>query len=225
MFLVLYVLFAVVFKVGRGVPNYPIYLLTGVMLWTFFGEMTGQSLSSVFERGSLIQKIRIPKWLIVVATTIGALISVFFGFIIVVLFAVIYGMEFHASALLLPLFVAELYIFGLGVSFFLSALYVKYRDIKYIWEVVLQAGFYVTPILYPLSLIENVSIQKLLIVNPIAQSIQGARNVFVTPETLTIHEVFGSKFALLIPIIIVIAVLFFGAKYFKKQSKYFAENL
>jgi ABC-2 type transport system permease protein len=101
----------------------------------------------------------------------------------------------------LPLFIIEIYIFSLGVSLILSALFVKYRDVSYIWDVLMQAGFYLTPILYPMTtntnLIANVTIQKLIYLNPMAQAIQGARNVFVTPETLTIGEIWGSQLAIL----------------------------
>jgi ABC-2 type transport system permease protein len=102
---------------------------------------------------------------------------------------------------------------------------VKFRDISYIWDVLLQAGFYATPILYPISLITNTSVQKLIFLNPMAQAIQGARNVFVTPETITIGEVWQNQLAFMIPVSVVVATLIIGVLYFKSQAKDFAENL
>ena len=85
--------------------------------------------------------------------------------------------------------VLEVYLFALGLSLFLSAAFVKFRDISYIWEVILQAGFYMTPILYPLSLITNVTLQKLILLNPMAQAIQDARYAAVTHQTTTAYSI------------------------------------
>jgi ABC-2 type transport system permease protein len=225
MFAILYVVFAVIFKVGKDINNFPIYLLLGIVLWSFFTEMTQQSLGSIVARGDLIRKIRIPRWMIIVSASIGALINLGLNLIVVFIFIFISGMDLLATSILLPLFILEIYVFALGLGLLLSALFVKYRDIGYIWEVVIQAGFYATPILYPVSLITNVTAQKLLFLNPMAQAIQGARNVFVTPETITIGQAWQNQFAFIIPVTIVIGTLIVGVLYFKHQAKDFAENI
>lgn len=225
MFAILYLVFAVVFKIGKDIPNFPIYLLLGIVLWNFFSEMTQQSLSSIVARGDLIRKIRIPRWLIIISASASALINLGLNLIVVLGFSMINGLDFRVGSVWLPVFIAEIYIFALGVSLILSAMYVKYRDVSYVWDVFLQAGFYATPILYPLTLITNETMQKLIFVNPVAQAIQGARNVYVTPETTTISEAWHSAYAFLIPAAITLIVLAVGVFYFKKESKYFAENL
>jgi ABC-2 type transport system permease protein len=225
MFLILYLVFAVVFKLGDSIPNFPIYLLLGIVLWGFFTEMTQQSLVSIVGRGDLIRKIRIPRWMIIVSASVGALINLGLNLIVVMVFAFISGMDLLATGILLPIFIFEIYIFSLGLGLLLSALYVKYRDVSYIWDVFLQAGFYATPILYPLSLITNTTVQKLIFLNPLAQAIQGARNVFVTPEAITINNVWSSQWAFLIPLTIVFGTLIIGVLYFKREAKDFAENL
>lgn len=128
-------------------------------------------------------------------------------------------------ALLLPLIFLEVYVFSLGISLFLSALFVKLRDINYVWEVILQAGFYLTPILYPLSKITNLTLQKLILINPLAQAIQDARYVAITHKTITPYNIFDGGWYKFIPFIIVAATLLGGLAYFKKESKYFAENI
>lgn len=225
MFLVLYLVFAVILKTGAGVPNFPIYLLLGIVLWGFFTEMTQQSLGSIVGRGDLIRKIRIPRWLIVVSSSVSALISLAINLLVVVIFAVFYGMDFTATSLFLPVYIIEIYLFALGLSLFLSALFVRFRDVSYIWEVLIQAGFYATPILYPITLITSPGLQQIVFLNPLAHAIQGARNVAVTPTTVTISEAFSNKFAVLIPITIVFAALLLGVWYFRKEAKTFAENI
>jgi len=225
MFVILYLVFAVVFKVGKAVPNYPIYLLLGIVLWSFFTEMTSQSLGSIVGRGDLIRKIRIPRWMIIVSASFSALINLGLNLIVVMAFVLLTRMDILRSSLFLPLFILEIYVFALGLSLILSALFVKYRDISFIWDVVLQAGFYATPILYPMTFIANATAQKVLMINPMAQAVQGARNVFVTPETMTIGNVFHSPFAFLIPLGITLLMLIIGVLYFRKEAPNFAENL
>jgi ABC-2 type transport system permease protein len=225
LFVILYIVFVKFLRIGGDVPNYPIYLLLGIVLWGFFADMTSQSLGSIVARGDLIRKIRIPRWMIVFSSSISALINLGFNMIVIGLFMAINGIELSKYAVLFPLILLEIYILALGVSLYLSAAFVKYRDISYIWEVFLQAGFYATPILYPLSVIPDVAYQKILIVNPMAQALQDARSLVVTSQTTTITDLYGSMYARLATLGIVVAIFIIGFFYFKNQSTSFAENL
>lgn len=224
MFAILYVVFVKFLKIGGDIPHYPIYLLLGIVMWNFFTEMTGQSLSSIVGRGDLIRKIRIPRWIIVASASVSALINLGLNLVVIAVFLVLNDVDITWNILLLPLSLLEVYIFALGVSFFLAAAYVKFRDLGNIWEIVIQAGFYLTPILYPLTLIVNVTYQKILMLNPMAQAIQDARYNAVTRDTITAWNLFDGWKAL-IPLVIVFVVLIIGVWYFKKESSHFAENL
>ncbi len=125
----------------------------------------------------------------------------------------------------LPLILLEVYILALGLSLFLSAAFVKYRDVQYIWEVILQAGFYLTPILYPLSRITSLTFQKLIMINPMAQTIQDARYATISHQTITGYKLFEGGWHFLIPYSIVVIVFIVGVRYFRKESLYFAENI
>lgn len=229
MFAILYTVFTQVFKVGNDVPNFPIYLLLGVVFWGFFTEMTQQGLGSIVARGDLIRKISIPRWMIIVSASIGALINLALNLVVMIVLSIISGVDFLTTSIYVPFFILLVYLLALGVSLILSALYVKYRDISYIWDVILQAGFYATPILYPVTLstnlITNDLILKILFLNPLATAIQGARNAYVTGDTITISEAWGSRYAILMPIGITAVIVVIGVLYFKSQSKNFAENL
>lgn len=225
LFLILYVVFVKFLKIGGDIPHFPVYLLLGIVIWNFFHEMTTQSLGSIVGRGDLIRKIRIPRWIIVLSSSISALINLFLNLFVVVIFLIVNDVDLLKTSLWLPLILIEVYIFALGLSLFLSAAFVKYRDINYIWEVIMQAGFYLTPILYPLTLITNETFQKLIMINPIAQVIQDARYATITHQTRTIYQVFDGGWYKIIPFIIVVVVFLVGISYFRKQSKYFAEEI
>jgi ABC-2 type transport system permease protein len=121
----------------------------------------------------------------------------------------------------------EIYIVALGLAFFLSTLNVKYRDTSHLWEIIMQAAFYAIPIIYPLTTVmsKSVFIAKLMMMNPIAQAIQGARYSLITHQTITVANLFKNGWYIMVPLSATIIVLVVGSLYFKKNSKYFAENI
>lgn len=227
MFLILYLVFTTVFPLGKGVPHFPVYLFVGMILWNFFTEMTQQSLGSIVGRGDLIRKISIPRWLIVISTSLNALINLGLNLVVLVVFMIFNHVAPMWTILWLPFLIIEVYLFALGLAFFLSAVFVKFRDIIYIWELFVQAGFYLTPILYPLTRIQNPLFRKLLFMNPMAQSIQDARYAIVShaPSVVTIHQVFQGGWYRFIPYVIVIIIFIFGTLFFRSRADGFAEDL
>lgn len=225
LFLILFIVFVKFLKIGSNIEHYPVYLLLGIVMWNFFNEMTVQSLGSIVGRGDLIRKIRIPRWLIVFSSSISALINLFLNLVVIVLFMIVNHVNLLETSLWLPLILLEVYLFALGLSLFLSAAYVKFRDVSYIWEVILQAGFYLTPILYPITLITNQTLQKLIMLNPMAQTVQDARHAVVTHQARTVHQVFAGGWYEFIPFLLVGIVLLGGLAYFRSQASNFAENI
>lgn len=225
LFLIMYIVFVKFLRLGGDVPHYPIYLLLGLVMWQFFADMTNQGLGSVVARTDLIRKVRIPRWIIVVSTSVSALINLGFNLIVVFIFMAINKVDLLATSLWLPLLIFELYLISLGMSLFLAAANVKYRDIVHIWEVVIQGAFYATPVLYPITLIPNVTYQKILLMNPVAQNIQDARYALVTHQTVTLRQLVDNGPYALIPFVLVGVILLVGVAYFRKEAKHFAENL
>lgn len=226
LFAIMYVVFGMLVKLG-SVEHYSVYLLLGIVLWNFFAEATSQGLNSIVMRGDMLRKISFPKYIIVISTSISALVNLAFNLIIVAILLVINGVTFHWSALLTPLFILEIYVFALGIAFFLATLNVKYRDTGHIWEIIMQAAFYGTPIIYPLSIViaKSEMIAKLMmVINPVAQAIQDARYVLITRESITTSSLAGS-WLVLVPLTIVAVVFIGGILYFNKHSKYFAEKI
>lgn len=225
LFCILYVVFVYFLKLGRDIEHFPVYLLLGIVLWNFFTEMTSQSLTSVVGRGDLIRKIRIPRWMIVFASSISATINLGLSLIVVAIFMIVNGVAIDLGILWLIPSLIVIYLFALGCSFFLAAAYVRFRDLSYIWEVILQAGFYATPIIYPLQMVNNELIEKLLLLNPMAFAIQDARHTVVTQDTLTTFGMWGMSLVALIPIVVTLVVFVGGILYFKKRARSFAEDI
>lgn len=228
LFVILYFIFVHFLKIGSDVPHWPVALLLGIVLWNFFAEVTGSGVTSVVTRGDVIRKINFPKYVIILAGSVSAFINLLLNLIVIAVFMIMDGVDLNWIALLSPVYIIEIFAFALGLSFILSAIYVKLRDINYIWEVIMQALFYASAVIYPISYIVKYSqgAAQLALLNPVAQAIQDIRHTLVSDQTPTLFTLSGGSFLIsLIPIAIVVAVLVLGALFFKKQSPTFAENV
>jgi len=141
--------------------------------------------------------------------------------------------EFHWYIILVPFIFIELYLFALGLALLLSSLYVKFRDIQHIWDIVMQGWFYATPIIYPLSMIyapnghiiaSHLVFAKALLLSPIAQIIQDMRSLIVLP-TDTVWNFLHNPLLIAIPFVIVALLLWLGIYVFNKESQQFAEEI
>lgn len=225
LFVILYVVFGVFLKAKGNIPHYPVYLLLGIVLWNYFSEVTVGSVAAIVGKGDLIRKINFPKYVIILAGSFSAFINLLINFVVIAIFMYFGHVALTWDALIMIPLIVELFILSIALAFFLSALFVKFRDVTYIWEVIMQAAFYATPILYPLSYVPD-KVAKYMLLNPLAQIIQDARHVLVTPKAQTIADFWGGdKLIWGIPLGITLIVAIWGAVYFRNNSKSFAEEV
>lgn len=226
MFAILYVVFSKLLRIGSDIPHYPVYLLCGTTIWSFFTECTAQGIQAIVNRGDLLRKISFPKYIVVVSSTLTAVINMSINLVVVVIFALINGVTPSFSWLLAIPAIFELYLLSLGLAFLLGSINVKYRDITSIWDVIVQALFYAVPIIYPISMVANTSAlaAKIILLNPISQAIQDIRFGLITSETITAWNYIHNPIVVL-PVIIVLFTLVIGALTFRRKSKFFAEEV
>jgi ABC-2 type transport system permease protein len=227
MFVILYVLFGLILGVGGNIPHYPVYLLLGLLLWNYFAEVTSAGVTAIASKGDLLRKLNFPKYVIVLSGSFSALINLAISFVVLGVFVIFLGVDWSWSALMLPLIVLELFVLSIGVAFLLSALYVKFRDISYIWEIFMQAAFYATPIFYLLDFVQAKShvVAQLMLLNPMAQIIQDARYALVTHQTLTFEQLYNNTAFRFVPILLTVVFALIAAWYFKRKSPTFAEDI
>jgi len=227
LFAILYVFFVEILHIGKEIEHWGVALLLGIVLWNFFSEVVKQGLKSVVSSGGIIRKINFPKYIVVVSTSLSAIINLLINLVVVGIFAAIDQVTLSWSMLLLPLFIVEIYIFALGLAFLLGTINVKFRDIGYIWEVVSQALFYGSAIMFPLNRVVHVShdIAQMLALSPLSQAIQDARYYTITHDVDTLHTLTNNALFIATPFIIAIATFMFGAWYFRRRSPYFAEDV
>ena len=227
LFVILYFVFVYFLRIGSDVPHWPVAMLLGIVLWNFFSEVTNNGVTSIVNRGDVIRKINFPKYVIVIAGSVSALINLGINLLVVAVFLFFNGVELHWSSLLALPYIVELFVFALGLSFILSAVFVKLRDINYIWEIIMQGLFYASAVIYPIAMVleRSQTLGQVLLLNPVAQSIQDVRHHLVSDVNPTIYGLSGNIWVAIIPIALVVVTFIAGAWYFKLKSPSFAENL
>jgi len=169
MFLILNFVFSSIFNPkNTGTSFYSLQLLTSIMLFNFFSEGTMAGLNSLIQKSTLVTKIYVPRWSIIVAATLNSLLIFLMNLIIIALFFVWYQFTPSVLAILtFLLYIVLTYFVILGFSFIAAPLYVRFRDLSQIWEVLVSAMFYASPIVYPLSLLPA-KYHALILANPMA---------------------------------------------------------
>ncbi len=226
LFAIMYLVFVYFLRFGEGIEHFAVSLLLGIVMWTFFSEATNQGMRAIIDRGDLLRKINFPKYILVISATISALINFTLNLIVVFVFMLLDGVNFGWTALLFPFTILLLYIFSLSLAFFLAAVNVKFRDIGHIWEILLQALFYATPILYPVQMVMafSVTAAQFLLLNPLAALFQNSRaQLFGYENVVTPSQLFSSTLWLAIPYMIILATIFISIWYFRRSQSKFAE--
>lgn len=227
MFVILYFIFVHFLKIGQGIPHWPVALLLGIVMWNFFSEVTNQGLKSIVSQGGVIRKINFPKYIIILSASISALINLLINLVVIGVFIAFNHVPLSWHMLLVPVFILEIFVFALGCAFILSTLFVKIRDINFVWDIIMQGLFYASAVLFPMTRVlkESPLAAKILSLNPAAQSIEDARHSLLPVVMEPSKSFLGSELYAILPYVIVLVVLVFGAWYFRRSSAYFAENI
>jgi ABC-2 type transport system permease protein len=161
----------------------------------------------------------------VLSTSVSAVINVSLNFVVLIAIMIGTGVEVNSKLLILvPALLLELYIFAIAIGFILSAAFVRFRDVSFIWGVSTQMLFYLTPVIYPVSyVLDKYPAGRYILLSPVAQVIQDLREIMVTPQSTTTWEVFGA--AAFLPLLLSATILVISIIYFKNESRSFAENV
>ena len=224
---VLYVVFTKVFRLGAGVYGYPLYLLTGIMFWTFFVEATSGCVTCLVGREGLLRKMRFPRLVVPVAVVLTALFNLATNFVAVLVFALASGHMPRVTWLELPVLVALLATFAFGLGMVLSVLYVRFRDIAPIWDVTSQILFYLTPIIWPLSKLSASQhlLQHVVVSNPLGMIQVQMYKAFINPSAPSAVEAIGGGVRILVPLGLIVIVFVLGVWLFHREAPRIAENL
>jgi ABC-2 type transport system permease protein len=228
LFGVLYVLFTQIVKIGGDVPMYGVALLLGLVLYTFLSEASGSAVTSIVDRENLVRKIEFPRLAVPLSVVLTALFNLGLNLCVVAIFLLASGGSVRWSWLELIPLVALLAVLASGLAMLLSALYVRARDLKPIWDVVLQILFYGSPIFYAVETVQESApdwVAKALMLNPFAAILQQARHAVVSPEYDTAAAAIGGTWRLLAPLAVIAVVFVAGYLVFRRAAPRLAEDL
>jgi ABC-2 type transport system permease protein len=229
LFGVLYAVFALFLDFDEDIRFFPAALLLGIVLYGFLNEATSQSVRSLVVRENLVRKIDFPRLAVPLASVLTALFNLALNLIPVFVFLLAAGGRPGFGWLALPVLVAILAAFALGLGLLLSALFVRFRDIEPIWDVLLQITFYATPIFYPIELIieqeKLPTVGHILTLNPFAAVLQEARHLVIDSSHMSVTEAIGGAEWLLVPTAIVVVAVVVGFRVFRREAPRVAEEL
>jgi ABC-2 type transport system permease protein len=227
LFGVLLFVFTKVFKIGsKEVEHYPVLLLLGIVLFTFFQESTTNSVTSVVAQEGVVRKTQFPRLVIPLSTVLTGAFNFCLNLIVVFAFVFAFGVEPAWTWLLFPFALALLFVFTAATSMALSVLYVRFRDVAIIWLVFAQVLFYATPILYPITAFHNETYEHILMINPLAVIFEQVRVwILAEPGAPTAVEAAGGWLGLLPAAVIFVAVCAFGVWIFNRDAPRIAEEL
>ncbi|MCL2227070.1 MAG: ABC transporter permease [Oscillospiraceae bacterium] len=149
--LVMTMVFAHVFRFG--IEDFPVYFLSGLLIFNFFSESTTAAMGSILSNEGIIRKVYVPKYIFPVARVLSSLVNLAFSFIAFLVVFVFTGQQFQWTMLLIPIPVIYTFLFALGMAMFLSSLAVFFRDLTYLYGVILTLWQFMTPIIYPVEII------------------------------------------------------------------------
>lgn len=206
-----YVVFSNLFRFD--IPHYPVYLLSGIIVFNYFSEACGMALTSIIGNATLITKVYVPKYIYPLTRILSSLVNLLISMIPLFIVTIISGLHFTKAYLLIPFMLVCLAMFCLGLGMLLAAAMVFFRDIQFLWGVLTMIWMYLTPIFYPESILPE-NVVWVLKVNPLYYFITFLRSCVidgVSPEPVMYVQCF--LFAL--------GVLVVGAWVFKKSQDRF----
>jgi ABC-2 type transport system permease protein len=225
LFGVLYLVFSVFVKFNEGVDYFPAVLLTGIVLYTFFSDATSSAVTSVLDRENLVRKIEFPRVVVPLAAVLTAFFNLLTNLVAVFVFVLAAGVRPTWTWLLFPVLVVVLCVMAIGVSMLLSALYVRFRDVQPIWEVLLQVLFYGSPILYAIEIVPSETARQAIMLNPLAAVIEQVRHWLIDPAAPSAAQAIGGAERLLAPGAIAVGVCLLGVWYFNREAPRIADEL
>jgi len=198
---------------SRNIENYPVYLLSGQLIFNYFSESTKQAMRSVTDNAGILKRVYVPKYIYALSRVLASFVNMLFSFIAFMLIFIVMRMPFQWTMLLIPIPVIYTFVFSLGVGLLLSSLAVFFRDVTYIYDIFIILLMYMTPLFYPASLLPRTA-AIIMNFNPIYH--------FVTYfRSLTLSGVVPGLSQNLICAGFSLAALCFGACVFIKQQPKF----
>ncbi|KTE93905.1 ABC transporter [Desulfitobacterium hafniense] len=211
MMIVLSAVFSHIFRFS--IENFPIYLLTGQVLFTFLSESTSMAMSSVIQNASLIKKVYVPKFIFPLSKIFSSFVNLLYSLIAVVIMLLFFRIQISWTIILFPIPIIYLFVMCVGLGLILSVAATYFRDVIYLYGIVIQAWTYLTPLFYPIDAVSQ-SIQTIIRLNPMYHIITYFRDVIMygtipTMETNLICAGYSISF------------LIIGIIVFKKYQKNF----
>ena len=224
LFGVLLAVFTQIFRIGSGVPHYPVLLLFNIVLFGFFQEATGVAVVSIVGQEGVVRKTQFPRLVIPLAVVLTTLFNLALNLIVVFIFILAFGVTPMWTWLLFPVVLGLLIIITTAVCMIVSALYPRFRDMAIIWSVASTVLFYATPVLYPVDKVPH-TLRDIILLNPLAPLFEAARKWIIDPTAPGPAAVAGGYVYLLAPAAIYVGICVLAVWVLNREAPRIAEEL
>lgn len=225
LFSILYVVFGQLVGINAEQPHFALYLVTGVMLWTFFAEGVSRTMSSIVANGTLLRKLPFPRLVIPLAASLTSFVTFGLSLFAIAVFVLANRIVPQPDWLLLIPLVFELYLWVFGLGLILAVLYVRLRDIAQVWDLTVQLLFFASPIIYSFTLVDSKQIQKIMLLNPFTQIMQDVRALVIYADPNVIVAPTDFSPTRVVPLAIVAFFLGLGLWMFKRADPWLPEQV
>lgn len=223
-FAVLLFVFTQIFRIGSDVPNYPVLLLLGIVLFSFFQEASQSAVTSVVAQEGVVRKTQFPRLVIPLSVVLTGAFNFGLNLLVVLVFILAWGVDPTWTWLLFPVALLLLFTFTTAIAMMLSALYVRFRDVAIIWSVLSTVLFYGTPILYPIEIVPE-QFKSAILVNPLAPIFEQVRVWVIDPTAPTAVDAAGGVAGLIPAAAIFVGACVLGVWVFAREAPRIAEEL
>jgi ABC-2 type transport system permease protein len=226
LFGVLLVVFTQIFRIGSDqVENYPVFLLLNIVLFSFFQEATTVATPAVVAQEGIVRKTQFPRLVIPLSIVLTGLFNLGANLVAVLIFVFAFGIEPQWGWLLFPVIVLTMAVLTSAVATYLSALYVRRRDIAIIWSVVSSALFYGSAVLFPIGIVESDLLRHILFVNPLVPIFVQTNQWILDADAPSAVTAAGGWEYLLPAIAVFIGVCALAVWFFNREAPRVAEEL
>jgi ABC-type polysaccharide/polyol phosphate export permease len=211
MMAVLTLVFSNIFRFD--IPNFPVYLLSGQILFSFFSESTSMAMTSILYSGSLIKKVYIPKYIFPISRVMSSFVTLVFSLLALFIVIILTGVNISLNILFFPIPLVYIFLFSVGIGLIMSVLTVYFRDMLHLYTVLLSAWMYLTPLFYPINIVPDY-VRGIIYYNPLYYYVEAFRDI-------VLYNQFPSFHTNLMCIIFSTVSIFLGLFiFYRKQNKF-----
>lgn len=221
---VIFIVLREILRFGADVPNYPLILVLGLILFQYFQETTTRAVRSIPAREGMVRKMQFPRIIVPLSMSLTAALTLILNLLAVAPLFIAYGVTPVPEWLLLVPIIALLVVYSTGLGLILSVAFIRFEDVNQIWSLISRILFYASPVLFPIEIIPE-PFDKIMAVNPLSPLIEQARVWVIDPTAPGPADIAEVWLGIVVPLSLIVVIAVYGVWLFRREAPKVAEAL